>query len=92
MDEMSLGIAPMVVKRLMDVVRQAADEHGVGVIIVEQHVHEALRIADRVCVVAGGRMTLSGTVAEVYDRVEEAFLADVLGTATPPSQAAPAVG
>ena len=91
-DEMSLGIAPLVVKRLMDVVRQAADEHGIGVLIVEQHVHEALRIADRVCVIAGGRMTLTGTVEEVHNRVEEAFLADVLGTTTIPPQAPPATG
>jgi ABC-type branched-subunit amino acid transport system ATPase component len=83
-DEMSLGIAPRIVTRLMDVVRQAADEHGIGVIIVEQHVHEALRISDRVCVVAGGRMTLAGTVDQVYERVEEAFLADVLGTTASP--------
>jgi sulfate-transporting ATPase len=80
-DEMSLGIAPQIVTRLMDVLRKAADEQGVGVVLVEQHVHEALRISDRVCVVAGGRMTLSGAVADVHDRVESAFLADVLGTA-----------
>ena len=91
-DEMSLGIAPLVVKRLMDVVRQAADEHGIGVLIVEQHVHEALRISDRVCVIAGGRMTLTGTVEEVHNRVEEAFLADVLGTTTSPPQAPPTTG
>jgi ABC-type branched-subunit amino acid transport system ATPase component len=79
-DEMSLGLAPLIVTRLMDVLRHAADEEGTAVVLVEQHVHEALRIADRVCVIAGGRMTLSGTVDEVGDRVEEAFLADVLGT------------
>lgn len=78
-DEMSLGLAPIVVTRLMEVVRQAADEQGVGVVVVEQHVQEALRIADRVCVVAGGRMTLAGNVEDVVGRVEDAFLADVLG-------------
>jgi branched-chain amino acid transport system ATP-binding protein len=61
------------------VLRQAADEHDIGVVLVEQHVQEALRIADRVCVVAGGRMTLAGKVEDVVDRVEDAFLADVLG-------------
>jgi branched-chain amino acid transport system ATP-binding protein len=63
----------------MAVLREAADEQGVAVILVEQHVQEALQIADRVCVVAGGRMTLTGSVGEVAHRVEEAFLADVLG-------------
>jgi ABC-type branched-subunit amino acid transport system ATPase component len=79
-DEMSLGIAPMIVSRLMDVVRQAADEEGIGVVIIEQNVHAALRISDRVCVVAGGRMTLAGPTHEVQDQVEAAFLADVLGS------------
>ena len=78
-DEMSLGLAPYIVTRLMQVVREAADEQGVGVVLVEQHVQEALRIADRVCVVAGGRMTLTGNVEDVVDNVESAFLADVLG-------------
>jgi branched-chain amino acid transport system permease protein len=80
-DEMSLGLAPIIVSRLMEVVRQAADEQGVGVVLIEQHVQEAMRIADRVCVIAGGRMTLSGNVDDVVDRVEDAFLADVLGQA-----------
>jgi branched-chain amino acid transport system permease protein len=78
-DEMSLGLAPVIVSRLMEVLRRAADEQGVGVVLVEQHVQEALRISDRVCVVAGGRMTLTGPVDEVVHRVEDAFLADVLG-------------
>jgi ABC-type branched-subunit amino acid transport system ATPase component len=77
-DEMSLGLAPRIVSRLMEVLREAADG-GVGVILVEQHVPQALRIADQVCVIAGGRMTLAGAVAEVGHRVDAAFLADVLG-------------
>jgi ABC-type branched-subunit amino acid transport system ATPase component len=82
-DELSLGLAPMVVTRLMDALRHAADEHGVGVVLVEQHVQQALRIADRVCVIAGGQMTLTGTVDEVGDSVADAFLADVLGIQSP---------
>jgi sulfate-transporting ATPase len=78
-DEMSLGLAPVIVSRLMDVLRQVSDEDSVAVILVEQHVHQALRIADRVCVIAGGRMSLAGTVDQVGHRVEDAYLADVLG-------------
>jgi ABC-type branched-subunit amino acid transport system ATPase component len=89
-DEMSLGLAPHVVSRLMEVLRQAANERGVGVVLVEQHVQEALRIADRVCVVAGGRMTLSGNVDDVIDGVEDAFLADVLGSTRAQSKVEPA--
>jgi ABC-type branched-subunit amino acid transport system ATPase component len=82
-DEMSLGLAPMVVTRLMDALRTAADELNVGIVLVEQHVPQALRIADHVCVVAGGRMSLSGPVSEIGHQVDEAFLADVLGSNQP---------
>lgn len=79
-DEMSLGLAPVIVTRLLHALRQAADDHAVGVILIEQHVEQALAMSDRVCVIAGGRMTLEGAVADVGHQVEEAFLADVLGT------------
>lgn len=79
-DEMSLGLAPIIVTRLLQALRHAADEHGVGVVLIEQHVEQALAFSDRVCVIAGGRMTLEGAVADVGHQVEAAFLADVLGT------------
>ena len=64
-DELSLGLAPMVVDRLLTSVRQAADERGVAVLLVEQHVRQALRFADRVYVLERGRVALTGPVAEV---------------------------
>ena len=79
-DEMTLGLAPQVVSRLMTAVRTAADEQGVAVVLVEQHVRQALGIADSVCVIAGRRMTLAGPVDAVGDKVEKAFLADLFGT------------
>ncbi len=69
-DELSLGLAPLIVQRLLTGVRQLADQ-GLGVLMVEQHVDAALRIADRVVVLARGRVTLTGTVAEVRARREE---------------------
>ena len=76
-DELSLGLAPIIVAKLLEAVRAAADERGVGVLLVEQHVRHALRIADRVHVMERGRIVLSGTADEVagqLDRIEDAYL------------------
>ena len=70
-DELSLGLAPIVVDRLLTSVREAADRKGIGVLLVEQHVRQALRFADRVYVLERGRVSLSGPVAEVEDQIQE---------------------
>jgi len=77
-DELSLGLAPLIVSRLLQAVRTAADEQGVGVLLVEQHVRQALKVADRVHVMERGRIVLSGTADELVgqlDKVEAAYLA-----------------
>ncbi len=68
-DELSLGLAPLVVERLLRAVRQAADS-GVGVVLVEQHVRQALAVADRVHVLRRGRVVLSGAAADLRDDAE----------------------
>jgi branched-chain amino acid transport system ATP-binding protein len=76
-DELSLGLAPIIVTNLLKTVREAATERGVGVLLVEQHVRQALEIADRVYVMERGRITISGTSEEVVgqiDRIEAAYL------------------
>jgi branched-chain amino acid transport system ATP-binding protein len=70
-DELSFGLAPMVVRRLLAAVAAAAVERQMGALIVEQHVRQALEIADRVYVLRQGRVVLSGPVEEVRDRVDE---------------------
>ena len=59
-DEMSLGLAPIVVERLLPVVREAALSLGAGVLLVEQHVDLALEVADRAIVLAHGDVVLEG--------------------------------
>ncbi len=67
-DELSLGLAPLVVDRLLGAVRAAADA-GVGVLLVEQHVRKVLAVADRVLVMQRGRVEMSGTAAEIGEQI-----------------------
>jgi branched-chain amino acid transport system ATP-binding protein len=76
-DELSMGLAPVIVQSLLPIVRRAAGEMGAGVVLVEQHVHLALDIADRAVVLVHGRTALEGTAAELSgddERLEHAYL------------------
>jgi branched-chain amino acid transport system ATP-binding protein len=70
-DELSLGLAPLLVRRLLAALRAAADERGVGVLLVEQHVRRALEVADRAYVLSRGRIVLSAPTSELRGRMEE---------------------
>lgn len=70
-DEMSLGLAPLIVQHLLPVLRQIADEDGVGVLLVEQHVRLALSVADRGYLMQRGRISMSGTAADLTGRLGE---------------------
>jgi branched-chain amino acid transport system ATP-binding protein len=79
-DELSLGLGPIVVERLLQAVRAVASERGVGVLLVEQHVHQALGIADRVYVMQRGRVVLTGRPAEISGQLgalHSAYLSEV---------------
>ena len=66
-DELSLGLAPVVVKRLVPTLESVA-ETGVGVLLIEQFAHVALALAQRAYVLEGGRIRYSGTARELTER------------------------
>jgi branched-chain amino acid transport system ATP-binding protein len=68
LDEPSLGLSPLFVETIMDAIRTVADELGVGVVMLEQNVAQALRIADRVYVMRSGETIAHETAAELRTR------------------------
>jgi branched-chain amino acid transport system ATP-binding protein len=68
-DELSLGLAPVVVKRLIPTIRTVA-ESGVGVLLIEQFATVALGLADRAHVMDRGRIRFSGAASDLRDRPE----------------------
>ena len=79
-DELSLGLAPVVVKRLMPVLEQVADQ-GTGVLLIEQFAHVALSLANRAYVIEGGRIQYSGTAQELRENPDIVKAAYLLGVA-----------
>lgn len=78
-DELSFGLAPLVVERIFRSIREAVLQ-GMGALVVEQHTHQALAYADRVYVMSRGRIVASGTADEIRRRWKEirsAYLAHV---------------
>src|ERR1700760_3155929 len=67
-DEMSLGLAPVIVERLLPILRRAADEMGASVLFVEQHIALALEVSDRAYVLTHGRIVLEGAAEELRQR------------------------
>ena len=69
-DEFSLGLAPEVLHRMMDVLAAAADR-GTGVVLVEQQVVHALHFASRAYILSHGRIVMSGRAADLLERIDE---------------------
>ena len=78
LDELSLGLAPVIVERLLPVVRQYAQETGCAVLLVEQHVHLALEVADRGYVLSHGEIVLADR-AKVLRADRELLISSYLG-------------
>jgi branched-chain amino acid transport system ATP-binding protein len=73
LDEIGMGLAPVVAAELFRLVRQIADD-GTPVLLVEQFARSALEVADTVAVLSQGRIRLTGSPDEVRDRVLETYL------------------
>src|ERR1700735_5353111 len=69
-DEMSLGLAPVIVERLLPILRRVATDFGTSVLFVEQHVALALEISDRAYILSHGQIRLEGSAAELSRRQE----------------------
>ena len=79
-DEMSLGLAPVIVERLLPILRRAASELGASVLFVDQHVALALQVADRAYILTHGRIALEGAAADLRGR-QDLLAASYLGDA-----------
>ncbi|MFI7530330.1 ABC transporter ATP-binding protein [Nocardia salmonicida] len=76
-DEMSMGLAPVIVEELLPVVRRIAERTGAVVVLVEQHVRLALEIADEALVLVHGEVRLRGAAQLLRsepDRLREVYL------------------
>jgi branched-chain amino acid transport system ATP-binding protein len=75
LDEPSLGLAPIIVEKVLDTVRTINDE-GVTVLLVEQNIHDSLNVADRGYVLEEGRIILEGTSRELLSNshIKEVYL------------------
>lgn len=74
-DELSLGLAPLVIQNLFDVIKQL-NRSGMSILLIEQNARQALKIADRAYVIENGHIVLTGTGEELLNdpSVKEAYL------------------
>ena len=76
LDEPSLGLAPLVVRQIFEVIRELNEQQGLTVFLVEQNAFHALKLAHRAYVMVTGRITITGTGSELLKRedVRAAYL------------------
>jgi branched-chain amino acid transport system ATP-binding protein len=70
LDEPSLGLAPLIVKQIFEVIRNLNEREGITIFLVEQNAFHSLRLAHRGYVMVNGLITMTGTGRELLARPE----------------------
>jgi branched-chain amino acid transport system ATP-binding protein len=83
-DELSLGLAPLIVERLLKVIREAADRDSLAVLLVEQQARRALSVADRWYLLNNGNVVGEGLAGAGDSSLEAAYLASMTSTTKQP--------
>ena len=76
LDEPSMGLAPLVIRQIFEIIKQINTENNTTIFLVEQNANQALHIADRGYVMENGRITLSGPAEELLANtdIQKAYL------------------
>lgn len=76
LDEPSLGLAPIIIQQIFDIIRKINHDNNTTIFLVEQNANQALKLADRGYVMENGRITLSDTAEKLLDneQVKKAYL------------------
>jgi len=76
LDEPSLGLAPIYIRKIFQIIQRLNRDHGIAVLLVEQNAHHALKIAHRACVLQHGQIVLTGAARDLLasDEVRRAYL------------------
>ena len=70
LDEPSLGMAPLIIKKIFEIIKKITHEQTTTVFLVEQNAYHTLNLADRGYVMVNGKITMSGTGQELLERKE----------------------
>ncbi len=76
LDEPSMGLAPLIIKQIFEIIKQINEDHNTTIFLVEQNANQALQIANRGYVLENGRITLSGPAQDLLSNqdVQKAYL------------------
>ena len=76
LDEPSMGLAPLVIKQIFEIIKQINKENNTTIFLVEQNANQALHIADRGYVIENGEITISGSASDLLDNsdIQKAYL------------------